>query len=74
MKYPILPEIFDLPSQDDSSHDSHEEIMHIRHHTLFAPRDFDISPYFGVIKPTIDGGFNHRDIHWASQSQLEALQ
>ena len=30
------------------------EILEIRHSSLYAPRDFDISPYFEVVKPTIE--------------------
>jgi hypothetical protein len=33
--------------QNLSPSDAHEELLRIRHHSLFAPRDFDISPYFG---------------------------
>ncbi len=32
----------------------------IRHHSLYAPRDFDISPYFAVVKPTIVNGFDYK--------------
>ena len=45
--YPILPRI-------------ECETLHIRHHSLFTPRDFDVSPYFRVIKPTIEKGFDFR--------------
>jgi hypothetical protein len=38
----------------------YDEVLHIRHHSLFAPRDFDISPYFEVVKPTLRGGFDFR--------------
>jgi hypothetical protein len=44
---------------------SQEEILHIRHHSLFAPRDFDVSPYFKIIKPSIRKGFDHHDLTWA---------
>ena len=30
-----------------------------------APRDFDISPYFSVVKPTIENGFDYKRLHWA---------
>ena len=40
------------------------EILHIRHHSLFAPRDFDISPYFAVVKPALEGGFDYRRLVW----------
>ena len=40
------------------------EYLHIRHHSLFAPRDFDISPYFAVVKPTLEAGFDYRKLNW----------
>ncbi len=56
--YPILPSIKTGPQA--------EEILHIRHHSLFAPRDFDLSPYFDVVKPTIENGFDHSALNWHS--------
>jgi hypothetical protein len=45
--YPILPEITRAPGRQRAVSDySRREILHIRHHSLFAPRDFDLSPYF----------------------------
>jgi hypothetical protein len=41
-----------------------DEIMHIRHHSLFVPRDFDVSPYFRIIKPTIETRFDFRTLKW----------
>ena len=41
------------------------ELLEIRHHSLYAPRDFDISPYFSVVKPTIENGFEYKRLHWA---------
>lgn len=35
-----------------------------RHHTLFTPSDFDRSPYFQIIKPTIESGFNYKEVVW----------
>ena len=29
------------------------------------PRDFDISPYFEIVKPTIERGFDYTKLHWA---------
>lgn len=40
------------------------EILHIRNSTLYAPRDFDISPYFKIVKPTIEQGFDYRELAW----------
>ncbi|NJO22691.1 MAG: lipo-like protein [Sphingomonadales bacterium] len=63
--YPILPRI------ERASDYSQGEILHIRHHSLFAPRDFDLSPYFQIIKPTIEGAFDHRQLRWADCVQRE---
>ena len=41
---------------------SRMEILHIRHHSLFAPCDFDLSPYFQIIKPTLENGFNYKGL------------
>ncbi|MEL7230688.1 MAG: lipo-like protein, partial [Pseudomonadota bacterium] len=43
------------------------EILSIRHHSLFAPRDFDISPYFEIVKPTVRDGFDFRELNWDEQ-------
>lgn len=63
--YPILPLIDHLPCHEraDSEH-ARQEILHIRHHSLYAPRDFDISPYFQIIKPAIESGFDYRSLTW----------
>jgi hypothetical protein len=58
--YPILPKITRLDSEA-----ARREILEIRHSSLYAPRDFDISPYFEVVKPTIVRGFNYKAIAWA---------
>ena len=44
--------------------ESRSEILHIRHHSLYAPRDFDISPFFAVVKPTIETGFDYKTMTW----------
>ena len=31
---------------------------------MYAPRDFDISPYFSVVKPTIEQGFDYKALLW----------
>ncbi|GGY60339.1 YiiX/YebB-like N1pC/P60 family cysteine hydrolase [Marinobacter zhanjiangensis] len=64
IRYPILPEVFSLPSNDPRCRECEREIYRIRHHSLFAPRDFDASPYFEVIKPTIAQGFDYRSLEW----------
>jgi len=42
------------------------EILRLRHHSLFAPRDFDVSPYFAVVKPMLDAGFDFHALTWSS--------
>ncbi len=63
VRYPILPRIEHLEGQEHAASPySRREILHIRHHTLFAPRDFDLSPYFAIVKPTIESGFDYRTL------------
>jgi hypothetical protein len=63
--YPILPEITRAPGRASAqSAYSRKEILHIRHHSLYTPRDFDLSPYFRIVKPTLEYGFDYRDITW----------
>ncbi|MBV9561537.1 MAG: hypothetical protein JOY90_13975, partial [Bradyrhizobium sp.] len=60
VRYPILPKITRAKSRV-----ARRELLEIRHHSLYAPRDFDISPYFAVVKPTIENGFQYKSLHWA---------
>ena len=72
--YPILPTVVKGQGPvGGSSGYSEEEIYHIRHHSLFAPRDFDLSPYFTIIKPTIVAGFDFRTFVWAETQVLDAI-
>lgn len=69
VKYPILPEIPDLNEEGNGKIDAacvkcRKEMLHIRHHSLFAPRDFDISPFFQIVKPTIEKDFDPGSIQW----------
>ena len=63
VRYPILPE-----HGDDACGIVVEDILHVRHHSLFTPRDFDLSPYFAVVKPTIEKGFNYKTLVWKETS------
>jgi hypothetical protein len=62
VRYPILPRITMAESEA-----ARDEILEIRHSSLYAPRDFDISPYFKLVKPTVEKGFDYRKMHWADQ-------
>jgi Permuted papain-like amidase enzyme, YaeF/YiiX, C92 family len=59
VRYPILPKVTLVESES-----AREEILEIRHSSLFAPRDFDISPYFEVVKPTLQKGFDYKALAW----------
>lgn len=70
IRYPILPEITLAPGRTAAHSDySRREILHIRHHSLFTPRDFDLSPYFEVIKPTLEHGFDYKRLEWGPAQQ-----
>jgi Permuted papain-like amidase enzyme, YaeF/YiiX, C92 family len=60
VRYPILPKITRIENKAVRRH-----LLEIRHSSLYTPRDFDISPYFEVVKPTIVKGFNYKKMHWA---------
>jgi len=66
--YPILPEVTFVHDGEPGCNDSYHEVMHIRHYSLFTPRDFDISPYFEIVKPTVAGGFDYHQIAWAREN------
>jgi hypothetical protein len=62
VRYPILPKITRIEGES-----ARREVLEIRHSSLYAPRDFDISPYFQLVKPTIERGFDYRSLAWADQ-------
>ncbi len=62
--YPILPRITKDFRADRLARGQRREILQIRHHSLYAPRDFDLSPYFEIVKPTLADGFDHRTLTW----------
>ncbi len=68
VRYPILPRITRELRHEDEAQFQRREILHIRHHSLYAPRDFDISPYFQIVKPTLETGFDYRNLRWSDAS------
>lgn len=64
IQYPILPIIKQQTLADCVGDNCAREILQIRHHSLFTPRDFDLSPYFEVVKPRITGAFNPAMLVW----------
>jgi Permuted papain-like amidase enzyme, YaeF/YiiX, C92 family len=69
--YPILPIIETLPALDllgKPHRNSTRQVLHRRHHSLYVPRDFDVSPYFQIIKPTLAAGFDHHTLAWGADT------
>ena len=56
--YPILPEV---------KKNKKGFFFKKRHPTLFTPSDFDRSPYFQIIKPTLEAGFDYKNFTWGSE-------
>ncbi len=63
--YPILPERISINGKTYGvAPYAQSEIDHIRKHGLYTPRDFDTSPYFAIVKPTIAAGFDYHTLQW----------
>jgi len=56
--YPIFPR------RGEEGGDGEVPTYYKRHFTHYTPRDFDVSPYFRIIKPTVEQGFNFRNLVW----------
>lgn len=61
--YPILPREVavcegEIPSECE------EGVLEHRHYSHFTPRDFDLSPYFEIVKPTLHAGFDFQRLKW----------
>ena len=69
VQYPILPKITLTRSRQ-----AIEQILEIRHSSLYCPRDFDISPYFNVVKPTIAKGFDYKTLQWVDPQAIKEMQ
>lgn len=85
--FPVLPEQVDEPAGEVSpaprqskpwierifGHRSTEYTgwFRMRHPTLMTPCDFDLSPYFDIIKFNAPGGdrFDYRKIHWIDSDE-----
>ncbi|MDZ7825562.1 MAG: YiiX/YebB-like N1pC/P60 family cysteine hydrolase [Gammaproteobacteria bacterium] len=59
VRYPVLP--------DARIEDERPLRYQPRHHSFITPRDFDLSPFFAVIKPTLEAGFDYRQFPWAAE-------
>ena len=67
VRYPVLPDVEIARAKGEHGHHQEREILHIRDSSLYAPRDFDVSPYFGIVKPSLQDGFDPHVLQWAAQ-------
>lgn len=58
------------------SADDYTGLFHMRHPTLLTPRDFDLSPYFEIVKFNVlaEGRFDYQRIQWAPQPPSDSTQ
>tara|TARA_R110002110_G_scaffold115205_3_gene285792 strand:+ start:7651 stop:8457 length:807 start_codon:yes stop_codon:yes gene_type:complete len=73
INYPILPIVSSGGVEDNLCPDCVGELFHVRHHSLYLPRDFDVSPYFKVVKPTLEAGFDFHTLKWAVESDSAGM-
>jgi hypothetical protein len=63
--YPILPESVSINGRTYGvAPYVQSETDHIRKHGLYTPRDFDVSPFFAIVKPTLAAGFDYHSVEW----------
>ncbi len=90
VRFPILPTVDRRPEASPAngrephwlgrvigreSGDAYTGLFRMRHPTLLTPRDFDLSPYFEIVKfNAIAGGhFDYQRIQWAESGEVEIL-
>jgi len=64
VRYPILPRHMEGSTEEDC--------LRFRHYSHFTPSDFDRSPYFEIVKPTLVSGFDYRRLHWVAEAASDA--
>jgi hypothetical protein len=75
VQYPILPRVERMTAEQRGiSKFRRREILHIRHYSLYAPADFDLSPYFEIVKPTLKEGFNYKGLIWAQDTRPDRTE
>jgi hypothetical protein len=62
--YPVLPSMRKESAGISGCESCFNEILRVRHHSLFVPRDFDLSPYFSIVKPAIEEHFDYTSLLW----------
>ena len=66
VNYPVLPDVEIARAKGEHGAHQEREILHIRDSSLYAPRDFDVSPYFEIVKPSLENGFDFHALNWAA--------
>lgn len=66
IRYPVLPDTEIVRSKGAAGREQVREILYIRDSSLYVPRDFDVSPYFDIVKPTLHDDFDPHQLTWAS--------
>lgn len=64
IQYPILPRVAPAQSLEPGCRGCDIQVLYPRHYSHFVPRDFDVSPYFEIIKPTLAQPFDYRQLDW----------
>ena len=70
VRYPILPIKSSDPTRPSGTL---RDILTRRHYSLFVPRDFDISPYFEIVKPALASGFDFHALQWSDPQAQDTL-
>jgi len=71
--YPILPRsVRESEGEQPTPRDA--TMLESRHFSHFTPRDFDLSPYFAIVKPTVGSGFDYRRIRWLAAASRDARE
>jgi hypothetical protein len=69
VRFPILPTHRTAPgaqTRPEQSDSGVAQVWEARHSSLFAPRDFDVSPYFSIVKPAPVEDFDYTRARWAA--------
>jgi hypothetical protein len=45
-----------------------------RHVSSYVPSDFDRSPYFRIIKPSIEAGFDYKEVPWVKEFEEKEIE
>jgi hypothetical protein len=69
VKYPILPQHVQVCLGNAPGH-CDDVLLESKHFSHFTPRDFDLSPYFEIVKPTIKDRFDYRKILWLEEDSV----